>query len=183
MRIYNFDVLGNHTMAKKNIILTGFMGTGKSTLGRLLAEKLDYSFIDTDSLIEDRIGQTIANLFKEQGEAAFRKLEENLVQELAQQQGLVISTGGGLILNPKNVETFKKSGQIICLTATPAEILERVSSQNHIRPLLLEKDPLSKIKELLEQRSPVYSQFQQLLTSGKNPHDLVKRLIELTYEP
>lgn len=169
-------------MLKKNIILTGFMGTGKSTLGRLLAEQLDYDFIDTDNLIEARIGQSIAELFKEQGEAAFRKLEENLVQELALQQGLVISTGGGLVLNPKNVDVFKQSGQIICLTATPVEILERVSAQQHTRPLLQEKDPLSKIKELLAQRSPVYSQFQQLSTSGKAPQELITRLRELTCE-
>jgi len=169
-------------MLKKNIILAGFMGTGKSTLGRLLAEKLDYHFIDTDSLIEDRIGQTIAELFQEQGEAAFRKLEESLAQELAQQQGLVISTGGGLVLNPNNVDALTQSGQIICLTATPVEILERVSTQKQIRPLLLEKDPLSKIKELLEQRLPVYSQFQQLSTTGKDPHELVTQLIELTCE-
>ncbi|MCW8860479.1 MAG: AAA family ATPase, partial [Deltaproteobacteria bacterium] len=83
-------------MRKTNIILTGFMGTGKSTLGRLLAKRLGYEFIDTDTEIEKRIGQTIAELFQEQGEGVFRQYEAELVQELAQQQGLVIATGGGL---------------------------------------------------------------------------------------
>lgn len=165
-------------MSQKNIILTGFMGTGKSTLGRLLAQELGYRFIDTDSEIESRIGQTIAELFQEQGEQAFRKLEQELVYELAEQQGLVISTGGGLVLNPQNVAALQSSGQIICLTASAEEILERVSAQQHIRPLLQEKDPLKKIKKLLEEREPIYSIFKQLSTSEKTPEELIAQLLE-----
>ncbi|MCW9048914.1 MAG: shikimate kinase [Deltaproteobacteria bacterium] len=167
-------------MRKTNIILTGFMGTGKSTLGRLLAKRLGYEFIDTDTEIEKRIGQTIAELFQEQGEGVFRQYEAELVQELAQQQGLVIATGGGLVLNPKNVKALSVNGKIVCLTASPADILGRISKQQNIRPLLQESDPQAKVIELLDQRASVYSQFQQLSTSGRHPDDLLAELLEIT---
>ena len=166
-------------MSQPNIILTGFMGTGKTTLGRLLAEKIDYEFIDTDALIENQIGQTIAKLFQAEGEAAFRKLESKLVEELAQKEGLVIATGGGLVLDPKNVTALRKTGQIICLTASPEEILARVAKQQDVRPLLQEKDPKAKIIELLQQRESVYRQFPQLSTSDLSPDKLIGELLKL----
>ncbi len=165
-------------MSQKNIILTGFMGTGKSTLGRRLALELGYRFIDTDTEIESRVGRTIAELFQEQGEQIFRQREEELVRELARQQGLVISTGGGLVMNPRNVTALQASGQIICLTASPEEILERVSAQQHIRPLLQEKNPLNKIKVMLQERDPIYSSFKQFSTSKKTQEELVSQLLE-----
>ena len=167
-------------MPQTNIILTGFMGTGKTTLGQLLAEKIGYQFVDTDALIEAQIGQTIAELFQTKGEAAFRKLESELVVKLARQQGLVIATGGGLVLDPKNVTTLSKSGKIICLIASPEEILTRVSKQQSVRPLLQEKDPQSKIIELLQQRDAVYQQFPQLSTSKCSPYKLVDEIFKLT---
>ena len=167
-------------MSQPNIILTGFMGTGKSTLGRLLAQKIGYDFVDTDTEIEKQTGQSIANLFQTQGETAFRKLESELVAKLAQQGGLVIATGGGLVLNPKNVAALSKTGRIVCLTASPEEILARVSKQPETRPLLLEKDPLAKIIELLRQREAVYKQFPQLSTSALSPEKLVDEILTLT---
>ncbi len=167
-------------MLQPNIILTGFMGTGKTTLGRLLAERLGYEFIDTDTLIEAQIGQTIAELFQTEGEAAFRKLESKLVEELAQKEGLVIATGGGLVLDPKNVAILSESGQIICLTASPEEILARVSKQQDVRPLLQEEDPQAKIIELLQQRDSTYRQFPQLSTSKLSREELIERLVKLT---
>lgn len=166
-------------MHKKNIVLTGFMGTGKSTLGHLLARRLNYKFIDTDSEIEKRSGKTITDIFREDGEAAFRRQEKELVEELAQKRGLVISTGGGLVMNPQNVQKLRESGDIICLTASPDEILERVSKQPQTRPLLKETDPREKIAELLQQRSSIYAQFRQLPTSGQSPDELTARLIEM----
>jgi len=164
-------------MSQPNIILTGFMGTGKTTLGRLLAEKIGYQFVDTDALIEKQIGQTIAELFQTQGEAAFRKLESKLVEELAQKEELVIATGGGLVLDPKNVVVLSKTGKIICLTASSEEILARISKQQDVRPLLQEKDPKAKIVELLQQRDPVYRQFPQLSTSKLSREELINRLV------
>ncbi|MDX2493960.1 MAG: shikimate kinase [Desulfuromusa sp.] len=166
-------------MSQPNIILTGFMGTGKTTLGRLLAKRIDYEFIDTDALIEEQTGQTIAELFQTQGEAAFRTLESDLVEELAQKKGLVIATGGGLVLNPKNVALLNKTGQIICLTASPEEILARVSRQQNVRPLLQEPNPQAKITELLQQRDSVYQQFPQLSTSQLTREQLVNKILEL----
>ncbi len=170
-------------MSQPNIILTGFMGTGKTTLGRLLAERLGYEFIDTDTLIETQIGQTIAELFQTEGEAAFRKLESKLVEELAQKEGLVIATGGGLVLDPKNVANLSESGQIICLTASPEEILARVSKQQDVRPLLQEEDPQAKIIELLQQRDSTYRQFTQLSTSDLPLNELVNEILTLIQSP
>ncbi len=167
-------------MTQPNIILTGFMGTGKTTLGLLLAEKIGYQFVDTDALIEQQAGQTIAELFQTKGEAAFRKLESELVEELAQKEGLVIATGGGLVLDPKNVAILSESGQIICLTASPEEILARVSKQQDVRPLLQEEDPQAKIIELLQQRDSTYRQFPQLSTSKLSREELIERLVKLT---
>ena len=167
-------------MPQPNIILTGFMGTGKTTLGRLLAEKIGYEFIDTDALIEKQIGQTIVDLFQTEGEAAFRKLESELVEDLAQKEGLVIATGGGLVLDPKNVARLGKTGQIICLTASPEEILARVTKQQDVRPLLQENNPQAKIIQLLQQRDSVYRQFPQLSTSERSHDKLVNEILKLT---
>jgi len=149
-------------MNKSNIILTGFMGTGKTTLGRHLAKVLGYDFVDTDEQIEAQTGQGITDIFARQGEAAFRQLETRLVENLAAKHELVIATGGGLVLNPLNVVLLEKSGLIVCLTAPPEDILARVSRQQHIRPLLQQADPLAKINELLAQRPQPTRNFPSL---------------------
>ncbi len=166
-------------MDRSNIILTGFMGTGKTTLGRLLAKRIGYKFIDTDALIEEQVNQTITTLFQTQGEDVFRKLEAELVENLAQKEELVIATGGGLVLNSKNVEILQKTGQIICLTATLEDIIKRVSKQKNARPLLQEDNPEIKITELLRQRRAVYQQFPQISTSGSSLEILVDEILIL----
>ncbi|MFO7576542.1 MAG: shikimate kinase [Pelovirga sp.] len=170
-------------MQQQNIILTGFMGTGKSTLGRRLAQRLGYTFVDTDELIEERCGCTIAEIFADRGESWFRQQEEALVRDLAGRQGLVIATGGGLVMNPVNVAALQASGRIICLSATPPEILARVSRQRQVRPLLQGDDPLTAIRELLERRQPVYRQFPQLVTSGRSIDQLIEDLLALLAAP
>ncbi len=166
-------------MPQPNIILTGFMGTGKSTLGRLLAKRIGYQFVDTDAAIEKRAGKTISELFRDRGEAVFRRLEAELAKELSRRQGLVIATGGGLVMNPGNVAALQQTGTIICLTASPDEILARVSKQGDIRPLLQEVEPKNKVIQLLQERQPVYGQFPQLNTGGRTPEQLVDDLIQL----
>lgn len=170
-------------MSQPNIILTGFMGTGKTTIGQMLAIKIGYQFVDTDARIEQQIGQTIAELFQTKGEATFRKLEAELVEELARQEGLVIATGGGLVLNPENVAALEITGKIICLTASAEEILARISNQPGVRPLLQEPDPQTKISELLQQRATIYQQFPQLSTSQLSPAELIDEILTLLQSP
>lgn len=164
-------------MSQQNIILTGFMGTGKTTIGRLLAEKIGYQFIDTDTLIEEQIGQTISELFETQGEKVFRQLETDVVKKLAKETGLVVATGGGLVLNPENVALLEQTGTIFCLTASPEDILKRISQQHHIRPLLREDNPLEKINVLLEQRDPIYRQFKQISTTELTLEEIIKSVL------
>lgn len=167
-------------MTRTNFILTGFMGTGKTTVGQLLAQQLDYSFIDTDQEIEQQAGQTVSEIFRTRSEAVFRQMETKLVNKLCRQQGLVIATGGGLVMNRKNVERLASTGQIICLTASVDAILERVQRQGGQRPLLNDPDPRNKILALKQEREAVYAQFPQLDTTGKKPSELIKEILQLS---
>ena len=152
----------------RNLALIGFMGTGKSAVGRVLAEMLQFHFLDTDHLIEERAGTTVKDLFEQHGEPAFRDLERRLVEELAQATDTVIATGGGLPLNPVNLASLKSHALVVCLWAPPERILERVKTHNH-RPLLNHPDPLSKIKELLASRESCYRQADVLINTEMRP--------------
>lgn len=165
-------------MPKANIVLTGFMGTGKTTVGRLMAQQLNYEFIDTDHLIEERIGCTIAEFFREQGEAAFRKLEGDLAQELSKRRGLVISTGGRMMLDRANAAALCKTGRVFCLVATPEEILQRIAGDKTERPLLQTANPLEKIIALLQERESGYRCFPQIQTGAKTPAAIVDELLD-----
>jgi shikimate kinase len=147
-----------------NIALIGFMGTGKSTVGRMVAEQLKFDLLDTDALIEQRSGKKITEIFAQNGEPAFRELEAQLVQELPQRTHTVIATGGGLPTNPANLASLKTHALVICLWAAPEHIFERVREQSH-RPLLNEPDPLGKIRTLLAAREQFYKQADVLLNS------------------
>jgi len=141
------------------------MGSGKSTVGRLAAEQLRFDFVDTDQLIESRTGVSVSDIFARHGEPVFRQFERNVVTELESMRNLVISTGGGLVLNPANVESLKSHALVICLWASPEDIWERVRGHNH-RPLLLTEDPQGKIRELLAAREPFYKQADVLIHTG-----------------
>lgn len=159
-----------------NVALVGFMGTGKSTVGHTLATMLNWRLIDTDSLIEERVGKRIADIFAADGETCFRDYERRVVQELESERGCVISTGGGLVVNPANMESLKKHALVVCLWASPEAILARVGHQTH-RPLLRGENPLGKIRELLTAREPFYRQADVLLNcEQRSPREVAQHV-------
>jgi shikimate kinase len=159
-----------------NLALIGFMGTGKTSVGRLLAELLHFEFLDTDELIQSRTGRTIADIFARDGEPAFRKLEQQIVEELAAREKTVISTGGGLPTNPENLAKLKHHALVVCLWATPEKIWERVRNQSH-RPLLHDADPQKKIRDLLSVREPFYKQADVLVnTDGRSARAVAQQV-------
>jgi shikimate kinase len=161
----------------QNIALIGFMGTGKSSVGRLAAESLQFEFVDTDELIEAQSGVTIEEIFKQQGEAVFRQLEKQVVQNLCQRQKTVIATGGGLVADPANLASLKTHALVVCLWASPETIWERVRTQTH-RPLLQTADPLGRIRELLAQRDPLYRQADALIQTGqRSPKEVAQQVL------
>lgn len=138
-----------------NIALIGFMGTGKTSVGRKLADKLDYQFVDVDQKIVEKDEREISFIFADEGEEYFRDLETEVTREVSQQDKQVIATGGGVVLRGENIANLKQGGIVILLTAEPEEIWRRTKDDEH-RPLLEVADPLDKIKQLLSQRSAAY---------------------------
>ena len=158
------------------------MGTGKTTVGKLLAKKLEREFIDTDQLIEKRQGMTIPEIFTKLGEPAFRKMEADIAKELGDREGLVISTGGRLMLDPANVAALSDKGRVFCLVATPQEILSRLESdKDNRRPLLDVPNPSEQIVELLQKRKKGYQRFLKLTTDDKQPIDVTENLLEFMH--
>jgi shikimate kinase len=161
----------------RNIALIGFMGTGKSSVGRMIADHLHFTFLDTDELVESRAGKSISAIFAEDGEAAFRKMEATVVAELASRKRTVISTGGGVAVGPGNLESLREHALVVCLWASPEKIWERVRGQTH-RPLLREADPLVKIRELLAVREPAYKKADVLLnTELRSVREVVQQVL------
>jgi shikimate kinase len=147
-----------------NLALIGFMGTGKTSVGRLVADQLGFEFLDTDELIQIRAGRTIADIFAKEGEPAFRQLERQIVQELSTREKTVIATGGGLPTNAENLAALKSFALVVCLWASAEKIWERVRNQSH-RPLLHDTDPQKKIRDLLAVRKPFYHQADVLINT------------------
>jgi shikimate kinase len=147
-----------------NIALIGFMGTGKTSVGRLVAEQLRFEYLDTDDVIQASTGRMIADIFAKDGEPAFRALEQKVVEELSGRVKTVIATGGGLPVNPKNLTSLKSHALVVSLWSSPEKIWERVRHQSH-RPLLHDENPQAKIRELLAVREPFYKQADVLLNT------------------
>lgn len=164
-----------------NIVLTGFMGTGKSTVGRMLAKRLKYQFVDTDALIESRQNRSVAQIFEQSGEAVFRALEKETAAELSGREQLVISTGGKMLLDPDNLAALSRNGRVFCLVADSEEIIRRLSRSHtrNKRPLLASPDPERAIRELLQQRAEAYRQFEQVDTTGKSPSQVCRQVLEI----
>lgn len=161
----------------KNIVLIGFMGSGKSAVSRLLAKKLNRKTVSTDELIIQREKLSIAEIFEKKGEGYFRELERKLIAEIVQQQNLIIDCGGGIVLQQGNVDDLKKSGIVVYLKASVDDIYERTKNQKH-RPLLNVEDPKAKIKELLMAREPLYAQAHHMIdTSEKTAYDVTEEII------
>lgn len=139
-----------------NLVLIGYMGTGKTTVGRKLAKKLGLKFIDTDHEIERVTGMPVNDIFKKLGEVRFRSEEKAAVRRVSREHGQVIATGGGVVLDPENMELLKETGVVVRLLATPETIYDRVKRKK-TRPLLQTDDPLQKIKDMLAEREPLYS--------------------------
>ncbi len=164
-----------------NLALIGFMGTGKTSVGRLVAEYLHFNFLDTDEMIQARTNRSINDIFAREGEAAFRALEREVVKELATRERTVISTGGGLPTNPDNLVSLKTHALVICLWSSPEKIWERVSHQSH-RPLLHDADPQQKIRDLLAAREPFYKQADVLINTDLRSAREVAQQVELQFK-
>ncbi len=178
IRHKNTSVPFNGNMSRPNIILTGFMGSGKTTVGNLLARQLDYDFVDTDHLIEARVGMTVQELFRTKGEAIFREMEAAVAKELGVKEGMVVSTGGRLMLDPGNAKALGDTGRVFCLVATPEEIFKRISTDSGVkRPLLETANPMDRIIGLLQEREEGYGRFSQVLTTAKSTDEVTQNLI------
>ncbi len=160
----------------KNIVLTGFMGTGKTEVGRELSRLLGLKIIDIDNEIEKAEGISINDIFERYGESKFREIETEMIKKISAEKNLIISTGGGVVLKEENIKMLKKNGIIVCLFATPETIFER-TKYNSDRPLLKVNDPLKKIKELLEYRLPFYKKADIVIdTEGKTPSQVAEEI-------
>ena len=164
---------------KHNLVLTGFMGTGKSTVGPLAAARLGMQFVDMDPVIEARVGMAISAIFATQGEAAFREMETALCHELAQGRGMVIATGGGALLNPVNRALLGATGLIVCLTCDAETIMARVGRATG-RPLLDAEDREARVRALLAARAPAYAALPAHVdTSDLTPAEAAERVVQL----
>ena len=162
----------------KSIILIGFMGTGKSRVGKELAKKLGWRFLDTDDLIEEKCGMKIKEIFKKFGEKYFRDRESEAARKVGRLKGTVIATGGGIVLREKNIKNLRKNGILICLTSKPEVILKRIGKSNK-RPLLAPKreDALFQIRSILKKRKPYYAQADYVInTSNLRVREVVERI-------
>ncbi len=164
----------------ENIILCGFMGTGKTTVGKLVAARLGWRFVDTDNLIEARLGgRPVSRIFAEDGEAVFRQWESRICEDLARSEHDVIATGGGVVLNPANREALSRAGMVVCLEAPAEEIVARLAGVTD-RPLLAGADPHARVGELLAVRAEAYGALpSHVNTSGCSPEQVAGTIITL----
>ena len=165
----------------QSVFLIGPMGAGKSTIGRLLSQELKFEFYDSDKVIEDRCGADIPWIFDKEGEAGFREREESVIDELTQQKGIVLSTGGGAVLRAENRQHLASRGTVIYLRTSVEQQLARTARDRN-RPLLQTANPEAVLRKLFEERDPLYRSVADIIieTDQRNPRwviqDLKKRL-------
>jgi shikimate kinase len=154
------------------------MGVGKTSIGTQLAKDIGYAFVDTDELIEADQKITITEIFSAFGELYFRDVESRIIRQVLENENQVVSTGGGAVIREENREAFKKAGLVVCLTARPEVIYERIKHETH-RPLLQVPDPMARIRELLEGRATLYSQADLIIdTAEKSVDEAVREIKE-----
>jgi shikimate kinase len=164
-----------------NIVLTGFAGTGKTTAGRLLAEKLGRNFIDTNEIIEGREESSMARLTQVKGAQYMRQAEDEIVREISFFDNCVIATGPNVILNVENYARLKKNGTLICLTAEPSIIILRTAPSKESSVLLRSKNAIQTIRQILKEREPHYSRADYTIdTSALTPEQVVEQILVLT---
>lgn len=162
---------------RPNLYLIGFMGVGKSALGRRAARALGYHFVDSDRVIESLAGKPIPEIFAQEGEAAFRRMEREFIESGHPATGCVVACGGGLVIQEGMAERLRQKGVVICLFASPESIIER-TCRNRNRPLLNVDDPEARIRELLAVREPIYMSAGICITSeGRKMAEVVKHMV------
>lgn len=155
------------------------MGTGKTAVGRELAKKKKWHFIDLDELIQLREKRSIADIFAKEGEPYFRRIEKRVLKEIAKQKKFVVACGGGIVIDKDNIKTMKETGIIICLTATADVILKRTLAYTH-RPLLNVTNPKERIDLLLKLRAPYYSLADKTIDTSKiSVKDVVDKILKI----
>jgi len=164
---------------KTSIALIGFMGTGKTAVGKRLAEKLGKDFVELDALIERKAGKTIPQIFQQDGEIPFRELEIEAAKEVAGKKNVVIACGGGVVLNKINIDRLRKESLVVYLKASPEVILKRTSSDTDERPLLDTANKTVKVRELLKFRQPFYERAADITidTSKLDIDSVVEQII------
>lgn len=165
--------------SQPNIVLAGFMGTGKTSVGKILADRTKRRFLDTDKVIEQRSKKTVSRIFAEDGQSAFRTLERSVVADLHHPSSLVVATGGGAVLDPVNVYHLLQGGVIICLHATMDTLLARLLAKTD-RPLLADEDQETEIHNLMQERQETYNKLpHHIHTDGLTLHQVADQVMEI----
>ncbi len=169
-------------MLDRPVVLTGFMGSGKSSVGKLLAESLDCSFIDLDSVIVEEAGKTINEIFTESGEGAFRKLESECLQKVLEKGVSVIASGGGVVVAESNRRLMRHSGYVINLSASLDSVLKRLAGATD-RPLYSGQDAVNRVQKLMEERKQFYTDADiRIDTDNKSVEDVVSEILKVLRE-
>ncbi len=159
-------------LAGRSLYLVGMMGSGKTSTGRPLAERLGYGFVDADAVIEQAAGCSIPDIFDRDGEAGFRKLESQVLSAISQRHSLVVATGGGVVTQPENWGLLH-SGIVIWLDVVPDQLLQRLNADSTVRPLLQTADPEAALNALLNERRPLYAEADLTVVINDEPPEAV----------
>ncbi len=170
-------------MKPRNLVLIGMSGAGKSRVGRLVAQRLRWRFVDTDVEIERTTGRSVPDIFAADGEAAFRAVERAVVARAARRAGAVIATGGGAVLDPANRALLFSGNLVICLVASAEQIAERLARSRERRPILEGPDPLAAIRALQKQRAPAYALAHHTIsTDDRTLGEIVAEVLQTLHE-